>query len=90
MCVCVLEGHAGGGGLVSDRDLSAPQHTHTHTYSPPFVWMVEHSPESNAGQAGISVQICRDSSISLDVLRPLPGSSSSSLQTCDCSQNDAT
>lgn len=47
-----------GGGLVSDRDLSAP-------LPPPFVWMVEHSPESNAGQAGISVQISRDSPISL-------------------------
>lgn len=31
----------------------------------PFVWMVEHSPESNAGPAGICVQISRDSPISL-------------------------
>uniref|UniRef100_A0A3Q3N752 Aldehyde dehydrogenase 1 family, member A2 n=1 Tax=Mastacembelus armatus TaxID=205130 RepID=A0A3Q3N752_9TELE len=28
------------------------------------VWMVEHSPESNAGEAGISIQISRDSPIS--------------------------
>lgn len=50
-----------GGGLVSDRDLSAHPPLSTH----PLVWMVEHSPESNAGQAGISVQISRDSPISL-------------------------
>lgn len=51
--------YAGGGGLVSDRDLSVPTFTH------PFVWVVQHSPESNAGQAGIFVQIFKVSPVSL-------------------------
>lgn len=56
ICVCVCVCERLRGCLVSDRDLSLP-----HL----FVWMLEYSPESHAGQAGISVHIFTDSSLYL-------------------------
>lgn len=67
-CVSVrLSGGGGGGsgpiGLYSPPPLCLPPSL-TPSHPPPFVWMLEHSPESHAGRAGISVQISRDSPIS--------------------------
>lgn len=78
--VCLCAWGWEGGGLGSDRDLSVSPPPQTH----PFVWMVEHSPESNAGQAGISVQISRDSPIYLSQESEGAGTR---LQACHCSQH---
>lgn len=65
---------------------------HTHKPCTPFVWMAEHSPESHAGQTGISLQISRDSPISLT--QESFGTAAWGLfvfhilQACYCSQDD--